>query len=368
MRSSCRRGGRLARRRRLAHSLERAPRVVLRDARRGARARRRVRADDFAAYVAGHSSEALLIQYKLSAFWGGQEGSLLLWLLVLTAYSALAVWFARKRACDLVVWVTPVLGGDRARVLLAARGGVEPVRDDPRACGRERAQSEPQNLYMVAHLVFLYLGYVGLAVPFASATGALLSGRTDERWIVATRRRTPRRVDGSDRAAPRRALGLRGGGAGTTPGDFWARGERGADPRARRHGVPPLVMIQEKRGMLRVWNVTLVSPRSASRCSGRFSPGRGAVSSIHSFTQSAIGPWFLGFIIVAVAFSTAMIWLRLPQLRRPRSSKSLVSREAAFLYNNLLLVALCLMILWGTAWPMVSEAVRGESVVVGRPY
>ena len=101
---------------------------------------------------------------------------------------------------------------------------------------------------------------------------------------------------------------------------------------------------------------------------GTFLTRSGVVSSIHSFTQSAIGPWFLGFIVVAVAFSTAMIWLRLPQLRTTAKLESLVSREAAFLYNNLLLVALCLTILWGTACPMVSEAVRGESVVVGRPY
>ena len=128
------------------------------------------------------------------------------------------------------------------------------------------------------------------------------------------------------------------------------------------------VMIQEKRGMLRVWNVTLVSLAFCLSLFRTFLTRSGVVSSIHSFTQSAIGPWFLGFIIVAVAFSTAMIWLRLPQLRTTAKLESLVSREAAFLYNNLLLVALCLTILWGTAWPIVSEAVRGESVVVGRPY
>ncbi len=120
--------------------------------------------------------------------------------------------------------------------------------------------------------------------------------------------------------------------------------------------------------MLRVWNVTLVSLAFCLSLFGTFLTRSGVVSSIHSFTQSAIGPWFLGFIVVAVVFSATMIWLRLPQLRTTARLESLVSREATFLYNNLLLVALCLTILWGTAWPILSEAVRGESVVVGRPY
>ena len=128
------------------------------------------------------------------------------------------------------------------------------------------------------------------------------------------------------------------------------------------------VMIQEKRGMLRVWNVTLVSLAFCLSLFGTFLTRSGVVTSIHSFTKSSIGPWFLGFIVIAVVFAVAMIWLRLPQLRTTAKLESLVSREAAFLYNNLLLVALCLTILWGTAWPMVSEAVRGETMVVGRPY
>ena len=120
--------------------------------------------------------------------------------------------------------------------------------------------------------------------------------------------------------------------------------------------------------MLRVWNVTLVGLAFCLSLFGTFLTRSGIVSSIHSFTQSSIGPWFLGFVVVAVVFTVAMIWLRLPQLRTTAKLESLVSREASFLYNNLLLVALCLTILWGTAWPILSEAVRGESVVVGRPY
>ena len=120
--------------------------------------------------------------------------------------------------------------------------------------------------------------------------------------------------------------------------------------------------------MLKVWNVTLVSLAFGLSLFGTFLTRSGVVSSIHSFTQSSIGPWFLGFIVVVAAFATAMIFYRLPMLRARTQLESLVSREAAFLYNNLLLVALALTILWGVAWPLLSEAVRGESVVVGRPY
>ncbi len=325
--------------------------------------------DDFSfAYVAGHSSRALPTPYKLSAFWGGQEGSLLLWLLVLNGYAALAIWLARKRAKDLVVWVTPVLGGIAVGfswLLVAVSSPFDVIAAPADGSGLNPSL---QNPYMVVHPVALYLGYVGLAVPFAFAMGALLSGRTDERWIVATRRWT---------IVAWTALGI-----GQLLGAHWAYVEVGWggyyawDPVENAALMPWLaataflhsVMIQEKRGMLRVWNVTLVSLAFCLSLFGTFLTRSGVVTSIHSFTKSSIGPWFLGFIVVAVVFAVGMIWLRLPQLRTSARLESLISREATFLYNNLLLVALCLTILWGTAWPIVSEAVRGEAVVVGRPY
>ena len=325
--------------------------------------------DDFSfAYVAGHSSRDLPFAYKLSAFWGGQEGSLLLWLLVLTAYAVLAVFLARRKARDLVVWVTPVLGGIAAAFAWLLVGVSSPFETIAAPADGSGLNPSLQNPYMVIHPVFLYLGYVGLAVPFAFAMGSLLSGRTDERWIVATRRWT---------IVAWTALGV-----GQLLGAHWAYEEVGWggyyawDPVENAALMPWLaataylhsVMIQEKRGMLRVWNVTLVGLAFCLSLFGTFLTRSGIVSSIHSFTQSSIGPWFLGFVVVAVVFTVAMIWLRLPQLRTTAKLESLVSREASFLYNNLLLVALCLTILWGTAWPILSEAVRGESVVVGRPY
>ncbi len=325
--------------------------------------------DDFSlAYVAGHSSEALPTPYKISALWGGQEGSLLLWLLILTGYAAAAVWFARRRAPDLVAWTTPVLGGICVGFTWLLVGVSSPFEVIPAAADGRGLNPSLQNPYMVSHPVLLYLGYVGLAVPFAFAMGSLLSGRTDERWIVATRRWT--------------LIAWTALGVGQLLGAHWAYQEVGWggyyawDPVENAALMPWLaataflhsVMIQEKRGMLKVWNMALVSGAFCLSLFGTFLTRSGVVSSIHSFTQSSIGPWFLAFIIVTVVFSVAMIWLRLPQLRATTRLESLVSREAVFLYNNLLLVALCLTILWGTAWPIVSEAVRGEAVVVGRPY
>src|SRR4051795_9645786 len=325
--------------------------------------------DDFSlTYVADHSNRTLGGPYKLSAFWGGQEGSLLLWLLILTGYAALAVWLSRNRARDLVVWVTPVLAGIAVGFSFLLVVVASPF--DVAAAPIDGAGLNPslQNPYMMAHPPFLYLGYVGLAVPFAFAMGALLSGRTDERWIVATRRWT--------------LIAWTALGVGQLLGSHWAYVEVGWggyyawDPVENAALMPFLaataflhsVMIQEKRGMLKVWNVVLVALAFCLSLFGTFLTRSGVVNSIHSFAQSDIGPWFLGFIVVAVSFATALFVWRLPLLRSKTRLESLVSREAAFLYNNLLLVALCLTILWGVAFPMISELVHGEARTIGRPY
>ena len=225
-----------------------------------------------------------------------------------------------------------------------------------------------QNPYMLAHPPLLYLGYVGLTVPFAFAIGALIAGRTDERWLIATRRWT---------LFAWTALGI-----GQLLGAHWAYEEVGWggyyawDPVENAALMPWLaataflhsVMIQEKRGMLRVWNVLLVILAFSLSLFGTFLTRSGVVNSIHSFTQSSIGPWFLAFIGLTVTVSLALVFWRLPTLRSQTKLESVVSREAAFLYNNLLLLALCLTIFWGVVYPLISEAVRGEAVVLGREY
>src|SRR5207302_3463419 len=211
-------------------------------------------------------------------------------------------------------------------------------------------------------------GYVGLTIPFAFGMGALLSRRADERWLVATRRWT---------LAAWTFLGV-----GQLLGAHWAYVEIGWVgyyawvPVENAALMPCLaataflhsVMIQEKRGMLKVWNMVLVSLAFLLSIFGTFLTRSGVVQSIHSFSQSPLGGWFLGFICVVVVGATFLIVVRLPLLRAKTKLESLVSREATFLYNNLLLVALCLTILWGVLYPILSDAVRGETRSVSKPY
>ena len=319
-------------------------------------------------YVAQHTSRELPLGYTLTAFWGGQEGSLLLWLLVLCGYSVAAVLTGRRAGREVLAWVVPVLAlvGTFFAMLLVFVASPFATQAAP----ADGAGLNPslQNPYMAIHPPMLYLGYVGLTVPFAFAMGALLARRTDERWIVATRRWT---------LAAWAFLGV-----GQLLGAHWAYVEIGWggyyawDPVENAALMPWLaataylhsVMIQEKRGMLKVWNVLLVTLAFCLSVFGTFLTRSGIIQSIHSFTQSSIGPWFLGFICFVTAGSLALIFLRLPLLRAKTRLESLVSREATFLYNNLLLVALALTILWGVVYPLLSEAVTGEPSTVSKPY
>ncbi|MER3410258.1 MAG: cytochrome C biogenesis protein [Thermoleophilia bacterium] len=318
-------------------------------------------------YVASYTSTKLPFQYTVSAFWGGQEGSLLFWLLVLTGYSAFAVLLNRRHE-DVIAWTVPVLAAVQLFFSLLLVAVASPFATQPPPLEGRGLNPSLQNPYMAAHPPFLYLGFVGLTVPFAFAVGALLARRGDELWIVLTRRWT---------LAAWTFLGV-----GQLLGAKWAYeeigwgGYYGWDPVENAALMPWLaataylhsVMVQEKKGMLKVWNVSLVTLAFALSLFGTFLTRSGVVNSIHSFTQSSIGSWFLGFIVLVVVFSIGLILRRLPLLRARTRLESPVSREAAFLYNNLLLVALTLTILWGVVFPLVSEAARGEAVTVGRPY
>ena len=318
-------------------------------------------------YVAGHTSRALPLGYRLAGLWSGQEGSLLLWLLILTGYAALAVWLNR-RTRDLVVWVVPVLAGVATFFVFMLCFISSPFETAPAPADGAGMVPSLQNPYMLAHPPLLYLGYVGLTIPFAFAMGALLSRRTDERWIVVTRRWT---------LAAWTFLGV-----GQLLGSHWAYVEIGWggyyawDPVENAALMPWLaataflhsVMIQEKRGMLKVWNMVLVALAFCLSIFGTFLTRSGVINSIHSFSQSPLGGWFLGFIVVCVVFSVGLIYLRLPLLRTKTKLESLVSREATFLYNNLLLVALALTILWGVMYPLVTQALTGETRSVSKPY
>jgi cytochrome c-type biogenesis protein CcmF len=319
-------------------------------------------------YVAEHSARQLPFPYSVSAFWGGQEGSLLLWLLVLTGLGSLALTLNRDLIRSLLPWTVPVLGGVATFFAFLLVFVSSPFERQAAPLDGSGLVPSLQNPYMMIHPPLLYLGYVGLTIPFAFAAGALLSGRVDERWIVATRRWT--------------LLAWTALGIGILLGAKWAYEEVGWggyyawDPVENAALMPWLastaflhsVMVQEKKNMLRVWNVVLVSLAFCLSLFGTFLTRSGVISSIHSFTQSSIGPWLLGFIAVVAAFSTALIFWRLPLLRTKTRLESLASREAAFLYNNLLLVAFTLTVLWGVAFPLLSELVRGEKITVGPPY
>ncbi|MDX6468095.1 MAG: cytochrome c-type biosis protein CcmF [Gaiellaceae bacterium] len=325
------------------------------------------RSDFSFVYVAGHTSRALPLGYRLAGLWSGQEGSLLLWLLILTGYAALATWLNR-RTQDLVVWAVPVLAGVSTFFVFMLCFISSPFTTGPAPADGAGMVASLQNPYMLAHPPLLYLGYVGLTVPFAFAMGALLSRRADERWIVVTRRWT---------LAAWTFLGV-----GQLIGSHWAYVEIGWggyyawDPVENAALMPWLaataflhsVMIQEKRGMLKVWNMVLVALAFCLSIFGTFLTRSGVINSVHSFSQSPLGGWFLGFIVICVVFSVALIYLRLPLLRTKTKLESLVSREATFLYNNLLLVALCLTILWGVMYPLVTQAVNGETRSVSKPY
>src|SRR5256714_2550303 len=221
---------------------------------------------------------------------------------------------------------------------------------------------------MVAHPPMLSLGYVGLPIPFAFAAAAMISGHTDERWIVATRRWT---------IAAWMFLGF-----GQILGSHWAYVEVGWggfyawDPVENAALMPWLaataflhsVMIQERKGMLRVWNMVLVALAFELAIFGDFLTRSGVINSIHSFAQSSIGAWFLGFVVATTLFSVALIIWRLPLLRARTKLESPLSREATFLYNNLLLIALCLTVLWGVIFPILTELFLGQSRTIGRPY
>jgi len=327
-----------------------------------------VRHDFTFSYVAAHTNRTLPTAYALSAFWGGQEGSLLLWLLVLTGYGALAVALNRKLLRDLTAWVVPVLGGIASFFAFVLVAVASPFGTQTAPLDGAGLTPSLQNPYMVAHPPMLYLGYVGLSIPFAFAAGAMLSGRTDERWIVATRRWT---------LAAWAFLGF-----GQLLGAHWAYVEVGWggyyawDPVENAALMPWLaataflhsVMIQERKGMLKVWNMVLVALAFELSVFGTFLTRSGVVNSIHSFAKSPIGSWFLAFVVISTIFSLTLIMWRLPLLKARTKLESALSREAAFLYNNLLLVALCLTVLWGVLFPIVTQLVKGETRTIGRPY
>jgi cytochrome c-type biogenesis protein CcmF len=322
------------------------------------------------AVVAEHTSRRLPAGYTLSSLWASEPGSLLLWLAILTGASALALRQNRNRNRELMPWVAAVLGAVAAFFSGLAAFVSSPFAHVAGTVPADGAGLDPslQNPYMVAHPPMLYLGYVTMSIPFAFAMAALITGRTDARWLVSVRRWT--------------LVSWAALGTGMLLGAHWAYVEIGWggywawDPVENAALMPWLaataflhsVIVQEKKGMLKVWNMVLVSAAFSLSVFGDFLTRSGVVQSVHSFVQSPVGPYLLAFVAAVLALATALIIWRLPLLRADHRLESVISREATFLFNNLLLLALAFAVLWGVIFPILSEAVRGVRSTVSAPY
>ncbi len=320
-------------------------------------------------YVAAYSSSTLPLWYTIAALWGGMKGSLLWWAFLLAACTAVVLVQNRHRNRAFMPWVTATLlttGSFFLALLVFVTDPFERLPFTP----TEGSDLNPllQNYWMTIHPPSLYLGFVSTTVPFAFAIAALATGRLGDGWIRATRRWTLFSwfflMLGNLFGAAWAYVVLGWGG-------YWAW-----DPVENAAFMPWLtssaflhsVMIQEKKDMLKVWNMVLVILTFGLTIFGTFLTRSGVISSVHSFTQSGLGPFFLIFLGVVLTIAIGLLVWRLPLLRGRNELESVFSREAAFLLNNLILVGIAFTIFWGTVFPVLSEWVRGVKITVGPPF
>jgi len=319
--------------------------------------------------VAEGSSTDTPTFYKVTAMWATQEGSLLLWALLMSIFSSAVLFLTRRSLREIAPYATAVLAGIAAFFLLLMVAWESPFTTLATA-PVEGAGLNPllRHPAMMIHPPMLYTGYVGFAVPFAFAIGALIVRQTGADWIRATRKFA--------------LIAWTFLGTGIMLGALWSYSELGWggywawDPVENASLMPWLIgtafihsiMVQEKRGMLKIWNVSLVIATFVLALLGTFLVRSGILDSIHAFGASTIGKQFLVFIGIVIAGSTALVVSRLDDLRSKARLDSLMSREAFFLLNNLVLVALCVVIFWGTFFPLISEALSGEEASVGPPW
>jgi cytochrome c-type biogenesis protein CcmF len=329
--------------------------------------------DDFSfKIVQQHSSIETPTFYKLAAMWSSQEGSLLLWAWVLSIASSLALYSTRNRLREIVPYATAVMAGVASFFtgLMLFAGGVNPFATPPGPVPADGIGLNPllQHPSMMVHPPMLYSGYVAFTIPFAFAIGALATRRLDAAWIRATRRFA---LIAWAFLGFGLLLGARWSYTELGWGGYWAW-----DPVENAALMPWLIgtaflhsiMVQEKRGMLKVWNACLIVATFSLALLGTFLVRSGVLQSIHAFGDSTVGPYILGLIGVVVLGSTALIVSRLDDLRNEKRIDSLASREAVFVINNLLRVALCATIFWGTFFPLISEFFTGEKSSLAAPW
>jgi cytochrome c-type biogenesis protein CcmF len=320
-------------------------------------------------YVAAYSSSTLPTPYTIAALWGGQQGSLLFWVLILTSMSTVVHLQNRRRNQALMPYVTATMMTIALFFVCLMVFIADPF-ERLAVPAREGADLNPllQNYWMMIHPPSLYLGYVGCSVPFAFAMAALATGRLGDVWIRTTRRWT---LFAWFFLTVGNILGARWAYEELGWGGYWAW-----DPVENAAFMPWLactaflhsVMIQEKKNMLKMWNMVLVLLTFCLTIFGTFLTRSGVVSSVHSFTQSGLGPFFIGFLLAVIAISIGLLIARRALLRSENEIDSFLSREAAFLFNNLLLVGIAFATFWGTVFPVISEAVRGIKITVGPPF
>ncbi|MCU0267434.1 MAG: cytochrome c biogenesis protein CcsA [Acidimicrobiales bacterium] len=329
--------------------------------------------DDFTIrYVAENHSVRTPFPFDVATMWAALEGSIILWAVLLAGFTALSAHRFRDRVTDpLVAWALLVLFVVCTFFFALLLGPANPFeRFDP-PVGFDGPGPNPllqNHLLMAFHPPMLYVGYVGFTVPFAFAIAALITGRVGEGWLLLTRRWTLV------------AWGFLT--IGIVLGAWWSYevlgwgGYWGWDPVENASLLPWLtgtaflhsVMVQERRGMLRVWNLSLLCATFALTILGTFITRSGVLDSVHAFTESAIGPWILSFFTLVVVTTIALIAWRGDRLRAPTRIDAVASREAAFLANNVAFAAFAAFVLFGTVFPLLVEALNDEQISVGAPF
>ncbi|MAV69849.1 MAG: cytochrome C biogenesis protein [Candidatus Marinimicrobia bacterium] len=323
-------------------------------------------------YVAHYTSIETPFIYKITALWAGQSGSLLFWLCVLSVYT-LIVTYQEKRLvtayfqCVLLVLV--LVQSFFLILLNFIENPFEPINVDFIVNNGNGLNPLLQNLTMAIHPPTLYLGYIGFTIPFAFAIGGLITKKLDSIiWIKKIRRWT--------------LIAWLFQSAGIILGGWWAYQELGWggywawDPVENASFMPWLtataflhsIYIQEKKGLLKFWNIILILTTFILVIFGTFLTRSGVMSSVHSFAVSDLGPAFLIFIFILLIVCSYLVWLRLPIFKSQKKIKSISSRESGILLNNVIFVVICFSVFWGTIFPVLSEAVRGSKITVGPPF
>jgi len=322
-------------------------------------------------YVARYTSLETPVVYKISALWAGQSGSLLFWLFILSIYTTIVILQNQQKHNSLMPWVIITLAIVQMFFLVLTNYVTNPFKPtdaDFIVSNGNGLNPLLQNVTMATHPPTLYLGYVGFSVPFGFAISAMINRDTSPLWIQSIRR-----------WALVSWLFL---SIGIILGGWWAYRELGWggywawDPVENASFMPWLtatafvhsIIIQEKKDMLRVWNMALIIITFTLCIFGTFLTRSGVMSSVHSFTGSSLGPIFLTFVFSIMIISFGMMYFRRNELRSTKKMESFTSRESGFLFNNMVFVVMCFAVFWGTLFPVFSEAIRGTKITVGPPF